>query len=111
MPQAPTSPLLSATRLVKAFPGVRALEGVSLSCEAGRVHALIGENGAGKSTLVRVLTGNQQPDAGAAGQAGGGRRGAARGGGAGALRRPARGAGGGDHGRLPGAHRVAGDVD
>src|SRR3954452_1204507 len=64
MTQAPTSPLLSATGLVKAFPGVRALEGVSLSCEAGRVHALIGENGAGKSTLVRILTGNQQPDAG-----------------------------------------------
>src|SRR4051794_20564355 len=64
MTQAPTSPLLSATGLAKAFPGVRALDGVSIRCDAGRVHALIGENGAGKSTLVRILTGNQQPDAG-----------------------------------------------
>ena len=64
MTPASTAPLLSATGLVKAFPGVRALDGAGLTCEAGRVHALIGENGAGKSTLVRILTGNQRPDAG-----------------------------------------------
>src|SRR3954451_2558404 len=64
MTAAPDTPLLEARELVKAFPGVRALDGASLTCEAGRVHALIGENGAGKSTLVRILTGNQQPDAG-----------------------------------------------
>ena len=48
----------------KSFPGVRALDGVSLRAEAGEVHALVGENGAGKSTLMRVLTGAHPPDAG-----------------------------------------------
>jgi ABC-type sugar transport system ATPase subunit len=56
--------VLEARGLVKAFPGVRALDGVDLVCRAGRVHALVGENGAGKSTLVRILTGNAQPDEG-----------------------------------------------
>ncbi len=56
--------LLEARRLVKTFPGVRALDGVDLTCRPGRVHALLGENGAGKSTLVRCLTGNMAPDAG-----------------------------------------------
>src|ERR671917_553318 len=64
MDAATTSPLLEARGLVKEFPGVRALDGVSLTCHEGRVHALVGENGAGKSTLVRTLTGNQQADAG-----------------------------------------------
>jgi len=56
--------VLEARGLVKAFPGVRALDGVDLACRPGRVHALVGENGAGKSTLVRILTGNTEPDAG-----------------------------------------------
>jgi ABC-type sugar transport system ATPase subunit len=62
----PTSapPLLEARRLVKTFPGVRALDEVDLTCRRGRVHALVGENGAGKSTLVRILTGNMAPDSG-----------------------------------------------
>jgi ABC-type sugar transport system ATPase subunit len=59
-----TPPLLEARRLVKTFPGVRALDEVDLTCRPGRVHALLGENGAGKSTLVRILTGNMAPDAG-----------------------------------------------
>ena len=58
------SVVLEACGLCKAFPGVRALDGVDLVCRAGRVHALVGENGAGKSTLVRILTGNMEPDAG-----------------------------------------------
>ena len=48
----------------KAFPGVRALDGVSLSVQAGEVHVLLGQNGAGKSTLIKVLCGAQRPDAG-----------------------------------------------
>jgi ABC-type sugar transport system ATPase subunit len=60
----PPAPLLEVRDLVKAFPGVRALDGAGLACRAGRVHALVGENGAGKSTLVRILTGNMEPDAG-----------------------------------------------
>lgn len=50
--------------LKKHFPGVRALDGVSMSIRAGEVHALIGENGAGKSTLVKLLTGVHSPDDG-----------------------------------------------
>ena len=56
--------MLEAAGLVKAYPGVRALDGAGLTARAGAVHALVGENGAGKSTLVRVLTGNARPDAG-----------------------------------------------
>jgi ribose transport system ATP-binding protein len=59
-----TEAVLEARGLVKAFPGVRALDGVDLACRPGRVHALVGENGAGKSTLVRILTGNTPPDEG-----------------------------------------------
>jgi ABC-type sugar transport system ATPase subunit len=59
-----SAPLLEVREVVKEFPGVRALDGVSLRCRAGRVHALVGENGAGKSTLVQVLTGNLHPGSG-----------------------------------------------
>jgi ribose transport system ATP-binding protein len=55
---------LEAAAVVKAFPGVLALDHVSLSLARGEVHALAGENGAGKSTLVKVLTGVHRPDGG-----------------------------------------------
>src|SRR5438874_118618 len=48
----------------RSFPGVRALDDVSLTARAGEVHFLLGQNGAGKSTLMRVLCGALRPDAG-----------------------------------------------
>ena len=57
-------PALRLEGIVKTFPGVRALDGVSFSVMPGEVHALMGENGAGKSTLMKVLGGIHQPDEG-----------------------------------------------
>ncbi|MDR1450383.1 MAG: sugar ABC transporter ATP-binding protein [Propionibacteriaceae bacterium] len=60
----PGPPLLEARAVSKAFPGVKALQGVDFAVRAGEVHALVGENGAGKSTLMKILSGLYQPDAG-----------------------------------------------
>ena len=57
-------PLLEMCGISKQFPGVKALDGLSLDVRAGEVHALVGENGAGKSTLIKVLYGIYKPDAG-----------------------------------------------
>jgi ribose transport system ATP-binding protein len=57
-------PLLQMRRICKAFPGVQALEDVSLDIGRGEVVALVGENGAGKSTLIKILSGCYRADAG-----------------------------------------------
>ena len=56
--------LLEMKGIGKSFPGVKALEGVSLSVREGQVHALLGENGAGKSTLIKILSGAYTRDEG-----------------------------------------------
>lgn len=57
-------PLLELKNITKRFPGVVALDSVSLSVDAGEVVAVVGENGAGKSTLMRILGGVHQADTG-----------------------------------------------
>lgn len=49
--------ILEMREISKEFPGVKALDGVSLRVERGEIHAICGENGAGKSTLMKVLSG------------------------------------------------------
>jgi ABC-type sugar transport system ATPase subunit len=55
---------LSVSNITKYFPGVRALDDVSVDFEKGTVHALMGENGAGKSTLGKIIAGIYTPDQG-----------------------------------------------
>jgi len=57
-------PFLSVSNLTKYFPGVRALDDVSVDFEKGTVHALMGENGAGKSTLGKIIAGIYTADEG-----------------------------------------------
>ncbi|MGV1047021.1 MAG: sugar ABC transporter ATP-binding protein [Solirubrobacterales bacterium] len=59
-----TTPVLAIRDASKEFPGVRALDGVSLDVAPGEVHALIGHNGSGKSTLIKVLSGFFEPGEG-----------------------------------------------
>ena len=56
--------LIEMKNITKTFPGVKALDGVSLRLEEGSVHALMGENGAGKSTLMKCLFGVYKKDSG-----------------------------------------------
>ena len=59
-----STPFLELKNISKIYPGVTALEDVSLSVRAGEVVGLVGENGAGKSTLMKVLGGVTAPSAG-----------------------------------------------
>lgn len=59
-----TSPILSVQGVSKSFPGVQALDDVSLEVSAGEVLVLVGENGAGKSSLMKILSGIYSKDSG-----------------------------------------------
>jgi ABC-type sugar transport system ATPase subunit len=57
-------PIIRMENIVKEFPGVRALSGMSFELFSGEVHCLVGENGAGKSTLMKILSGAYSPTQG-----------------------------------------------
>ncbi len=56
--------ILIVENINKAFPGVKALNNVSITVNKGNVHAIVGENGAGKSTLMKILSGVYKKDSG-----------------------------------------------
>lgn len=56
--------ILSLKNITKEYPGVRALDDVSISFKKGEVHALVGENGAGKSTFIKAISGAIHPTSG-----------------------------------------------
>lgn len=56
--------LLELQGISKSFPGVKALDNISLTLEEGEIHALLGENGAGKSTLMKIMCGIYSNDEG-----------------------------------------------
>ena len=56
--------ILTVKNITKTYPGVVALQDVSINFEKGEVHALLGENGAGKSTLIKIISGAIEPDSG-----------------------------------------------
>jgi ABC-type sugar transport system ATPase subunit len=57
-------PVIEMINIVKKFPGVVALDKMSIDLFPGEIHSLVGENGAGKSTLMKVLSGAYKPDGG-----------------------------------------------
>jgi len=56
--------VLKLDNVSKTYPGVRALDHVTIDCLAGEVHAILGENGSGKSTLMKIASGTVAPDGG-----------------------------------------------
>lgn len=59
-----TDHVLKVANVSKTYPGVRALDNVSIDCRAGEVHAILGENGSGKSTLMKIASGTVASDGG-----------------------------------------------
>ena len=59
-----TGYVLEVIEVSKQFPGVKALDRITLRLRAGQVHALMGENGAGKSTLMKIIAGGLRPSSG-----------------------------------------------
>ena len=57
-------PLLKVAGVTKRYPGVLAVDDVSLSLEAGQIVGLVGKNGAGKSTLIKIIAGAERADEG-----------------------------------------------
>jgi len=60
----PPLPLLEVRDVVKAYGGVRALNGLSLSVQPGEIHCVLGPNGAGKSTFFKTIMGTERPTTG-----------------------------------------------
>lgn len=56
--------ILKLNNITKTYPGVVALDQVSIDFNRGEIHAIVGENGAGKSTLIKIVSGAVTPDAG-----------------------------------------------
>ena len=59
--------MLELRNISKSFPGVKALQNISVSFNKGEIHAICGENGAGKSTLMKIICGIYQADEGESG--------------------------------------------
>ncbi len=56
--------ILKLTNISKTYPGVKALQNISMEFGEGEIHSIMGENGAGKSTMIKIISGAIQPDPG-----------------------------------------------
>src|SRR5512135_3429606 len=58
------APIIEIRNLIKTYPGIRAVDSVSLAIEQGICFGLLGPNGAGKTTLIEIIEGIKRPDSG-----------------------------------------------